>query len=142
VTLGARPSRPHLARSASPRSGRPKIAHRFIGGINPSRTPESVQRTTDQVMSRLQPSASRTICIIRLDPSTEVLGYYHSSASRTVRGFRRFSLLLTVTASAARHNLASNPRPKPMVRHSLTALCGGQAAAAPAIPSAKILHGY
>jgi hypothetical protein len=44
----------------SPRSGRLKIAHRFIGGINPDVNPESVQRTTDLVISRLQPSASRT----------------------------------------------------------------------------------
>ena len=41
-----------------------------------------LKRVVDLAFS-VQPSASRTIDLSDLDPSSELLGYYHSSAKRT-----------------------------------------------------------
>ena len=56
-----------------------KIAHRFIGGIKPKLTTESAKRTTEMidVADGTQPSVSRTAIHATLDPSNELLGYFH-----------------------------------------------------------------
>jgi CTP:molybdopterin cytidylyltransferase MocA len=75
--------------SESASSGRLKIAQRFIAGDRPAFETKSVKRTAEGVkgsIAIIQPSASRTTNPLALFPSSELLGYYHSSALRTFLG--------------------------------------------------------
>jgi hypothetical protein len=76
------------AGEVSPRSGRSKIAQRFIAGLGVVSIHESVQRTAEVIGKAIgQVSAVRFtdyFLLGLLNPSTEVLGYSQASASRTL----------------------------------------------------------
>jgi hypothetical protein len=73
-------------RFISPQSGRLRVAQRFIAGIVGKTETKSVERTAEQSRES-GPGFSRPFHGLRIlqlsDPSSELLGYYHSSALRT-----------------------------------------------------------
>src|SRR5207253_1359300 len=79
---------------SSPRSGRSKIAQRFIAGNSPP-SPSAVREadgrgSTLSLMARKHSVARFTglVSFLFSVPSTEVLGYFQSSATRTIKKFR------------------------------------------------------
>ena len=83
-------------------SGRMMIAQQFTAGIE-ANLDEVRERTTERISRgiRNQRSALRTEISLFASPSSELLGYYHSSARRTARNIfcakRTIPQLLTIS---------------------------------------------
>jgi hypothetical protein len=81
----------------SPRSGRLIIAQHFSAGNRIALENKSVKRTTEFILSRASASAVRFTdwgFVFGRDPTDESVGYYQSSAARTLVGqWRIFSFI-------------------------------------------------
>src|SRR5437870_97853 len=106
----------------SPRSGRPKIAPRFIAGneaVISTRSPRCGRQRWPAVVMFAKDSVARftgLVSFLLSVPSTEVLGYFRSSAPRTFMKSRLIcstSILALLSVSIVTKAQQPSPSPTP-----------------------------